>query len=271
MPCLKALKPEIDSVGGELIVFDNNSRDNTVASVKTLFQEVSIIVSGKNIGFAAANNSASKNARGEFLLFANPDIIIDTGAVRVLMDALIGRPDAGAVTARMRNKDGSFQATCRNFPSLKNIFFSRGSFISELPVSKSKSGSIIYTLGDFENIAEVPASSATCLMMRKDFFDEIGGFDERFFLFMEDTDLCGRINQKGKKVYFVPGAGAVHYWGRGSAVSPFKRSLRQHISVWKYFLKYFPNGFSVFIMPILLIFNLIITMLSGFKKQAVGQ
>lgn len=263
--------PEIESVGGELIVFDNNSGDNTVMSIKTLFPDTTIIESGKNIGFAAANNGASEKANGEYLLFANPDILIDTGVIKALMDALDNQPDAGAVTARMRNKDDSFQPNCRNFPTPKNIFFSRGSFISGLFVSKSKADSVSYTLGDFKDITEVPASSATCLMMRKDFFEKIGRFDKRFFLFMEDTDLCLRINQAGKKVYFVPEAGAVHHWGKGASVSRFKRILRQHISVWKYFLKYFPNGFSVFIMPILLFFNFILTILSGLKKRAAGQ
>ena len=120
-----------------------------------------------------------------------------------------------------------------------------------------------YTLGDCSETTEIPAVSATCLMVERDFFLSLGGFDERFFLFMEDTDLCLRIGQAGRKIYFVPEAGAVHRWGTGASVSLAKRSWHHHRSVWKYFLKHYPNGFSLFLLPALLFVNFILRAIAG--------
>ncbi|UCD95478.1 MAG: glycosyltransferase family 2 protein, partial [Candidatus Zixiibacteriota bacterium] len=172
---------------------------------------------------------------------------------------------AGAVCARMRNPDGSFQATARRFPTMRNIFFSRGSMLEAgiKPMLPAES----YTLDDYSETTEVPAASATCLMIEKEFFRSLNGFDERFFLFMEDTDLCLRVRQAGRKIYFVPEAGAVHRWGTGSSVSVIKRSWLHHRSVWKYFLKHYPNGFSLFLLPVFLFVNFILRAIIGLIRK----
>lgn len=126
-------------------------------------------------------------------------------------------------------------------------------------------------MGDRKHIGPVPAAAATCMLLDREVFEAIGGFDERFFMYMEDTDLCKRLAEAGRQVYFVPEAGAVHRWGEGSAVSPLRKSWYHHRSVWKYFLKYYPNGFSVFILPVALLINFIgKACLSLFRKQTNG-
>nr|MBN2278576.1 glycosyltransferase family 2 protein [candidate division Zixibacteria bacterium] len=252
VPALKSLMAEMASVRGEVLVYDNNSSDATINAIRSVSPNIQIIQSNKNLGFAAGNNRAAEVARGKYLLFANPDLILDKGCLSELLEVFGARPDAGAVAARLRNEDNSFQPTCRNFPDMKNIFFSRG---SALAAGKDKSGHGRYTLGDFDKITSVPAAAATCLMMEREFFLKIGGFDERFFLFMEDTDLCLRISRADRTVYFVPGAGAVHLWGRGTPASSFRRRFHHHLSAWKYFLKHYPNGFSLFLLPVALIIN----------------
>ncbi len=263
--CLKALSEEIMTVHGEIILYDNNSTDATVRVVESEFPGIGIHRSPRNIGFASACNAAANLAGNEYLLFANPDMIIDKGALKILHGALISQTYAGAVVARMRNADGSFQPTCRKLPDYRNILFSRGSVLRKEPASDNSTEK--YTLGDSGEIMEVPAASATCMLIRNDFFHKIDGFDERFFMFIEDTDLCLRISQVGRKVYFVPQAGAVHYWGQGAVVSKIKRKWYHHISAWKYFLKHHPNGFSLFVLPIALLFNFILTILTGLEKD----
>ncbi len=242
--------PEISSIGGEIIVYDNNSTDSTVKSIRAKFPSTKIIESEKNHGFGKAVNIAAKESSGELLLLVNPDVIIDQESIRILAEELQKRPQAAAATARLRNPDDSFQPNCRNFPTIQNIFFSRGSILSG--VFKSAGN---YTIEDSGQTIEVPAASATCLMIRKAVFDSIGGFDERFFMFMEDTDLSLRLHQKGYKIYFEPSAGAIHLWGKGSSISGTRRLYYHHLATWKYFLKHFPNGFSLILLPLLLIFN----------------
>ncbi|MEW5922745.1 MAG: glycosyltransferase family 2 protein [Candidatus Zixiibacteriota bacterium] len=255
--CLKALSTEIASVGGDIIVYDNGSHDSTIRAVETGFPHIHLYRSSRNIGFGAGCNQAVAKSESEYILFANPDLIIDTGALAVLIETMSKLPDAGAVAARMRHPDGSFQPTCRKLPTSNNIFFSRGSIFGG---RSEKNG---YTLDDFGATAEVPAAAATCLLMRRDFFLSLGGFDERFFVFMEDTDLCMRIAAAGKKVYFEPRAGGIHHWGKGSSVSSFKRQWYHHMSVWKYFLKHYPNGFSLLLLPAALLVNLLLKTVTG--------
>lgn len=258
--CLSALRKEIASVVGEILVVDNCSKDNTPDVIKKKFSDLELIVPEKNLGFGPANNLAAKRARGKFILFANPDMVLDRGALSKLLENYLKLESAGAVVARLRNADGSFQPTCRNFPNFYNIFFSRGSVLNP----DRWGGRNNYTIGEFGEVTEVPAASAACMLMEKDFFLKIGGFDPRFFLFMEDTDLSLRINQAGKKVYFIPEAQAIHHWGKGSKISRRKRSWYHHVSVWKYYLKHYPNGFSLFLLPFALGFNFIIRSLTGY-------
>jgi GT2 family glycosyltransferase len=268
---LEALQKEINSTGGEIIVFDNNSGDDTIAAIKSQFPEPVLIESERNIGFAAACNRASEIAKGEYLFFVNPDLVLDNGALKELIRAINDGPSAGAAVGRMRNPDGNFQPTCRNLPDIKNLIFSRRSVFGKR--NKSFSAGDRYTLGDFNQITAVPAAAATCMLIKRDFFLKLGGFDRRFFLFMEDTDLSLRINLAGKKIYFVPGAGGTHHWGKGAKLSEWRRSGYHHISLWKYFLKHYPNGFSLFLLPILLSLNFIlgsIMLLAKGKKDELG-
>ncbi len=254
--CLKALRSEVDSIGGNIIVFDNNSNDDTVQVIKKEYSDIKLFESKQNLGFGEANNRAVEMAEGEYILFANPDMILDPGALKTLFETFQNQIMAGAVVARLHNADGSFQPTCRNFPNFYNIFFSRGSVLNHRVLPIKTNGA--YTLGDFDKISEVPAASAACMLMEKAFFLKIGGFDNRFFLFMEDTDLSLRIKQAGRKVYFEPKAGALHYWGRGSSISRIRRSWYHHLSVWKYYLKHHPNGFSLLFLPVALLANFLV-------------
>lgn len=257
--CLTALQNEVDSINGEILVYDNNSEDNTVQVIKKEFPNIKLLESEQNLGFGRANNRAVEKSKGEYILFANPDMVLDSGALKVLFETFKSQTLAGAIVARLHNADGSFQPTCRNFPNFYNIFFSRGSVLNHkiLPAKRGET----YTLGDFDKITEVPAASAACMLAEKAFFLEIGGFDNRFFLFMEDTDLSLRIKQAGKKVYFEPKAGALHYWGKGSSISRIRRSWYHHMSVWKYYLKHHPNGFSLLFLPLVLLANFLVRLL----------
>ncbi len=259
---LTAIKREVDSVGGEIILYDNNSSDETLKIIENNFGNIDIIKSNANIGFGRANNRAVKKASGKYILFANPDMIPDSGMLDKMIEAAESLDNAGAVVGRMRNEDNSFQPTCRQLPTLSNIFLSRGSLLGKLFGKKSS-----YTLRYYDEITAVPSVSATCMLIEKKIFLEIGGFDERYFMFMEDTDLSVAIGENGRKIYFVPTAGAIHLWGKGSKTSLSKRLFHQHRSVHKYYLKHYPGGFSLFILPLILLVNLTVRVVFGTNRN----
>jgi GT2 family glycosyltransferase len=99
------------------------------------------------------------------------------------------------------------------------------------------------------------------MLIDRELFKLIGSFDRRFFMFMEDTDLCLRLTRSGFSNYFVPAAGGTHAWGQGSNAGRLRRNWYHHSSVWKYFLKHVPNGFSIIWLPLLLTINFILTAL----------
>lgn len=250
---LTSLKQSDISGSLELIVVDNNSTDNSLQIAQEIFPDAVIIKNSSNVGFAAACNMGAETATGGFLLFYNPDLTVDPEAVSTLKQSLLELPDAGCVTGRMRFPDNSFQSTCRMFPTYRNIFFSRGSFLSRLGLKGE-----IYTLPDYDKTTEVPAVAGTLLMIKKELFDTIGRFDERFFMYMEDTDLSYCLVKAGYKNYYIPSAGGVHLWGKGSSGGRLIRAFYHHRSVWKYFLKHFPNPFTLLILPLLLLVNFIV-------------
>jgi hypothetical protein len=255
----------LQGVLGELIVVDNASVDGSVECVRSHFSDVKIIENKKNRGFARACNQGAEVAAGEYILLHNPDLQIDKDAIDKLVEVARQYPEAGAMAGRMRFPDGSFQATCRNLPTVGNLLFSRGSALSFLMRERH-----IYTLPDYTEVTEVPVVSGTLMLIRSDLFIAHGGFDARFFMYMEDTDLCYRLDQSGHKSYFVPTAGGIHLWGKGSRRGRLIRRWYHHWSVWKYFLKHFPNGFSLLILPMILGVNFILGALSPRPEGDTG-
>lgn len=251
---LPALNDSLEALGTnvsrEILVVDNASGDDTKAVCQSAAAALTVIELERNTGFAAACNQGAAAASGQYLLFLNPDVTLDKSAIQILIQEIKTLPRAGAVAARMRYPDGSFQANCRNFPDRKNIFASRGSAFGALFSRK-----VAYTLADSDTTISVPAAAAMCLLVAREIFLDIGGFDERFFLFMEDTDLCLRLNQAGYQVYFIPSAGGIHDWGSGAggqAATTGERMLRHHQSVLRYFRKHDPGFWSSVVLPVAL-------------------
>lgn len=268
--CLRALRAAVESISHELILVDNTSTDNSISEAQKSFPRVRVVRNDRNNGFAAACNQGAATATSEYLFFLNPDVEIDRGAIGSLLVAAQAQSNAGLISGRLRNADGSFQATCRNFPTVGNLIFSRGSALGKL-FNRSGSPSGRYTLPDYSRTSEVPAVAATMVLIRRELFGQMGGFDSRFFLYMEDTDLSLRLHQNGRVNLLVPDAGGVHCWGEGSRVGRIQRLFRHHVSVWKYFLKHFPNGFSVVLLPLLLTVNFVwFAMLPSGKKGGVS-
>ncbi len=267
--CLRSLPDAAPEITQEIIIVDNGSTDEIAAVVAKVCPEAALIQLEKNRGFAAACNVGASKARGEWLLFLNPDCVLDPGSVRRLIAAMRRYSNVGLATMRLRNPDRSFQANCRNFPTVTNLLFSRGSVMGRLVWEKLSSKATVYTLPDYSDVTIVPAVSATAMGVSRRLFQALKGFDERFFLYMEDTDLSYRAYLHKRQNIFVPEAGAVHGWGSGAEGGKVFRAWHHHQSVWKYFLKHQPTGFALIILPAILMVNfLLVCLLPGRKRTA---
>lgn len=223
----------------EIIVVDNASTDQTAQWCLYAPLDIRLVINDENRGFAAAANAGAEMAKGELLLFCNPDLRWTSPVADRLAEFLKKHPSCGAAAARMTFPDRSFQPTCRNFPTFVNIWFSRGSLLPRFLNPPGKA--FQYTLGDYDRPARVDAAAATCLMVPRSIFDRRGGFDERFFMFVEDTDFCGRLADAGYETWFVPAATAIHFWGGSS--SDRRAVSRYHAqSIKEYFKKHYPRA-----------------------------
>jgi GT2 family glycosyltransferase len=232
--CLESITQSKPVIESEVIIVDNPASYTELGLKDKYSFSLKNISTARRVGFAEASNLGAAAAQGYYLLFLNPDISLKADAIYALINVLKSDPKIGLAAGRLTYPDGRFQPSCRRFPNLKNLLFSRGSVLGRL----FQNGNGEYTLPDYSDPTAVDSAAAAMIMTTRELFEDLGGFDERFPLYMEDTDLCYRIYQKGKEVFYVPQAGAAHLWGHATRHYRFRRIIWHHISAWRYFVKH---------------------------------
>lgn len=209
----------------EVIIVDNASGDNSKEIVISEFPEVRWIQLKSNIGFGKACNVGVHHASGQFLLFLNPDTVISSNALSQAVRFMENHPETGLLGPKILNPDGTLQLSCRrSFPTPLVAFYYFSGLSRLFPKSK-RFGRYNLTYMDEKGTAQVDAISGSFMFMRLELFREIGGFDERFFMYGEDIDLCFRIRQKGYQIWYHPQIQIIHLKGKSSA----KRQIRSRI------------------------------------------
>lgn len=210
--CLADLSRDLAALGllSEVIVVDNASTDGSAEAVAAAQPGVRLIRADRNLGFGAANNRAFEVASGEFVLLLNSDAFVHAGACGELVRFLRGRPGVSIAGPRLLNADGSVQRSAYPFPSP-----ARG-WIENLWVSALFPRHRV--LGDYRKWAHdeeqsVPWLIGACLLVRRSTIETVGGFDERFFMYAEETDWQKRIRAAGHDVRLCPSAVVTHLGG----------------------------------------------------------
>lgn len=237
--CLASLKEHTDNNNVKVIVVDNASKDGSSEMVKSQFPQVHLINSGGNIGFGKANNLAKPYADTQFILFLNPDTVILDNSIAKMVNYMKANQDVGALGCKMRFPDGVIQPLgLQWFPSPFTELISM-LFISQkthkvlkpfLPYIDPKKNSIVSKL------------YGGCLMVRKSVLEKVGWFDERFFMYGEDVDLCRRTIDAGWKLFYLSDAEIIHLCGGASGEAPSNFSvLMKCESISKLMRKYHGN------------------------------
>lgn len=213
--CLNSIVDTMYGISYETIVIDNNSSDGSVAYIKELYPDLTVIQNKNNIGFAKANNQGARYAKGKYLLFLNPDTIVKENAIGLLY-ACIEKYNYGAVGPKLVSENGNVQLVCaRKFPSLTGTFYNM--FLLERIFSRSKVfGKNLMGYWDHQDSRKVDSLSGACIMMRKKTFEEIGGFDEDYIFYGEEIDLCFKIHKIGERIFYCSNAEVMHYGGGSS-------------------------------------------------------
>ncbi len=236
-PCLTTVFAQTRDVEFEVIVIDSGSFDGCGEMLRERFPQVRFIQSEKNLGFAKANNLAARSARGDALLFLNPDTELPGPAIQTLLAALESLPDAGAVGATLLNTDGTVQTSCiQSFPTILNQVLDAEVLRRRFPHSRLWGMTALFaTDGRPQPVAAV---SGACVLVRRTAFEKVGGFSEEYFMYGEDLDLSHKLREAGLVNYLVPAAVVVHHGGSSTAQAPSDFSVvMTRESVWRFLRK----------------------------------
>ncbi|MBI5686705.1 MAG: glycosyltransferase family 2 protein [Verrucomicrobia bacterium] len=199
-----------DDLSKEVLLVDNGSTDGTLAEVAGEFPSVVAIRSENNLGFARANNLAACKAQGRFLLLLNSDAEVKPDALGAAVAWMREHPDCGVAGAQLVNADGSLQNSIANFPTLAtellNKSLLRRLFPRRYPGKEQR----------FTDPVEVETIVGAFMLIRRETWDALGGLDERYFFFLEETDFCFHARRRGWRVMHLPHIRVAHGQGRSA-------------------------------------------------------
>lgn len=242
--CLDSVVRACSGFDAEVLVVDNSSTDNTADMVRNKYPGVTLIENPRNLGYTRANNQGLAAARGRYVLFLNPDTILPHDALSLSMAFLRDHPDAGLLSLKLVNSDGTFQAACRRgFPTPMTAFY-RMIGLSRLFPGSRRFGRYNLTYLDPNATAEVDAVCGAYMMARGDLLRKLGGFDETFFMYGEDIDLCWRVRREGYRVFYHPAAEVIHFKGESSRKNRIESAIHFYNSMFIFSRKYFSERMS---------------------------
>jgi GT2 family glycosyltransferase len=220
-----------DNLRKEVIVVDNASADDTPQVLPRTFPGVNYVRSADNLGYARANNRGADSARGEFLLLLNSDARLKPNTLAAVVPWMRAHPDCGLAGVQLLNPDGSRQNSIANLPSLAtellNKSLLRRLFPHRFPGKEQ----------DFKEPLQVESVVGACMFIRSSVWKAIGGFDERFFFFLEETDFCRQVRARGWQVFHLPQAQAWHRQGQTARQTPATVRIEYWRSRYEYFRK----------------------------------
>jgi len=228
----------------EYLLVNNSPGDGTGDMVREKFPWAQVIDAPRNVGFGAGNNIALRRMRGQYAMLVNPDLVIFPGEMEKLLEFINDHPDVGFVGPGLKNPDGSWQDSCYRFPSPIYPLFRR-TILGRTPWGRrADNHHLMRDIINREHPMEVDALMGSAILIRRKALDDIGLFDERFFMYLEEFDLCRRAWQNNWRVVYHPCAKFVHYHRRESLVRwPWQifthKLARTHLrSAVYYFWKY---------------------------------
>ncbi len=203
----------------EILVVDNASGDNSRELITSEFKNVKWIQLKTNIGFGKACNIGVQSSCGDFVLLLNPDTVVSRDTLKVAVDFMQSHPKAGIMGPKILNQDGSLQASCRRGFVTPLVAFYYFTGISRLFPQSKHFARYHLTYMDKDKSAVVDAVSGSFMFLRRSLFNQLGGFDEQFFMYGEDMDLCWRVRESGYEVWYHPTTQIIHRKGQSSARS----------------------------------------------------
>lgn len=242
----------------EVIVVDNASTDSSKKMVKEHFPGVKLIQNPSNLGFAAANNLGVECSQGRHILFLNSDTLVHLGTLTGAVKFMDSHPEAGIMGCKTLNMDGTLQPTAYGFPSIVRMF----SFVIGM--------NRILKLSRFKDLSKTRTSGyiqGSFLLVRKNVLEEVGKFDDKFFMYSEDIDLCHRVKLAGWKAYYYPEITITHFGG--GSIKDSKQALESFIRSIIYLYRKHRSFGELKLLKIAIVFALIFRALIDFLSSLI--
>jgi len=241
---LQSLADEMGDRPWEGVVVDNASTDGSADIALDFAPAVTLVRNAGNVGFGRGINQGLGRARAPFVLIMNPDCRLESGAIDRLMGELAGRPSCAIVGPRILDPDGAEQGSARGDPDMLTGVFGRSAALRRLfpALAVSERNVVPSTSVPTGGSLAVDWLSGACMLARASAIASVGGFDERYFLYWEDADLCRRLRAAGLEVRFVPAASAVHRVGQSSRTARAASIRAFHASAYLYYATHVAPG-----------------------------
>lgn len=227
--CLLSIKDNVSKkITYEIIVSDNGSNDKTTQMISDLrfkTSDLTLIENRENLGFSKANNVGVKESKGRYILFLNPDTVIQKDTLEKMVEFMDKTKDAGAATCKVLLPSGNIDDSChRGFPTPWNSFCHFSGLAKVFPKTKIFGGYNLSFL-DMTKTHEIDALAGSFMIVKREAGEDIGWWDEDYFFYGEDLDFCYMLKQKGWKVYYVPDVSILHLKGVSGGIKKISKEI----------------------------------------------
>lgn len=230
LDCVRSLRAEGVV---EVVVADNASTDGSVAALANADPDAVLLETGANLGFGRAVNRAARRTSGECILVCNPDVVVEPGAVKALTAVVERDHGLGIVGPRIENPDGSVYPSPRVFPGMADAL-GHAVFGLAWPANPFTRRYRMLDADRGHPSSRVDWVSGSCFLARREAWDQLGGFDEAYFMYAEDVDLCWRAARAGWRVGFEPAARVLHVQGVSTDQHPYRMIMEHHRSLLRF-------------------------------------
>ncbi len=266
LDCLESIIKYTKGITYEIIVVDNGSKDDSVDSLRRFsakHAQVKLVDAGENLGFGRGNNLGASKASGEYLLFLNSDTLFFDNALKESLEKIKKHPDTGAYSCRLLNSDRSFQPSGGHFPSFWNVIaWQLG--IDDLPVARELIPSFHPKQSQYDKDKKMDWVTGAFMIIRRDLFEMVGGFDKNIFMYTEEMELCYRLAKLGHQTYYTNEPAIIHLGGAsGGSVLALTSEIKYMLYFWR---KHMPTWQLPFIKITFLIGSLLRLLIFGIIK-----
>ena len=232
LACVESLLADTSAGIPEIVVVDNGSRDGSVATLRRAHPTVRVVEPGGNVGYATAANRGTAGTTAPVVAVCNPDLEVRPGTAAAMLARFAAEPELAACGPALRNPDGSQYPSARAHPALLDA---AGHAVLGRVSPRNRFTRRYRQLDvDWSQPRDADWVSGAMLFLRRAAVDSVGGWDERYFMYMEDVDLCWRLRRMGWRIAYEPGGEAVHVQGASTAARPYRMILEHHRSVYRF-------------------------------------